>query len=245
MERDFYREYFAVEDRHWWFIGRRRILLDVLERRLGPAPGRHAILDVGSGTGTMIEHLSRFGDVRGVDFDPEAIRFCRERGVQAVERIEGDRLPFADGSFDVVTSFDVLEHIEDDGAMLAEMHRVLRPGGTLLLAVPALPFLWGPQDEISHHHRRYRHAELGAAVTAAGFRLERLTYFNTLLFPPIAAVRVLGLNRGSGEAQSDFRLVPGARVNRLLARLFGAEARLLRRRDLPIGVSLLALAERP
>ena len=242
MNRDFYREYFEVEDRHWWFVGRREIFLDVLERRLGSGADR-SILDIGSGTGTMIGHLARFGDVRGVDFDPEAIRFCRERGVIDVELLEGDGLPFEDERFDVVTSFDVLEHIEDDAQMLAEMRRVLRPGGTLLVSVPALPFLWGPQDEISHHQRRYRRAALGRAITAGGFDLERLSFFNTLLFPPIAAIRVLRLNRG-GEAQSDFRLVPGACVNRTLARLFASEARLLRRRDLPIGVSLLALAAR-
>jgi SAM-dependent methyltransferase len=154
----------------------------------------------------------------------------------------GARLPFADGAFDLVTALDVIEHIDDDVAALGELRRVLRPGGRLLVAVPAFTFLWGRQDEVSHHRRRYTRATLARALAQAGFAVVRESYFNTLLFPPIAAVR-LGrrLLRRPGRRQSDFELGP-ARLNGLLGAVFGAEAALVARTDLPFGVSLLALA---
>jgi SAM-dependent methyltransferase len=246
MESTFYAEYFEIEDRHWWFIGRRKILLQVLSDRLDGAGGLD-ILDFGCGTGTMMEHLSRFGRVRGVDADPAAVEFCRQRGVTDVEHIPPGPLPHPDGSFDLVTALDVLEHIVDDRAALADLFRVLRPGGTLLVAVPAMPFLWGPQDEISHHERRYVLRQLRERLVTAGFAVKRLTFFNTLLFPPIAAVRVLRpFKPGSGEVKSDFTLTrPEGLANRLLARVFSSEAPIVKRRDLPFGVSLLALVERP
>jgi len=247
MESEFYAEYFEIEDRHWWFLGRRKVLLRVLADALDGAPGPLEILDFGCGTGTMMEHLSRFGRVRGVDADEAAVEFCHRRGVREVAHIEPGPLPYADGSFDLVTALDVLEHIVDDRAALADLFRVLRPGGTLLVAVPAMPLLWGPQDEISHHERRYVLRQLRERLVTAGFHIQRLTFFNTLLFPAIAAVRLLRPYKpGAGELKSDFTLTgTDSLANRLLARIFAAEALLVRRRDLPFGVSLLAVVERP
>ena len=244
MDSDFYAEYFAVEDRHWWFVGRRQILLRVLERELrGRRPER--ILDVGCGTGTMLGYLSRFGDAVGVDSEAEAVRFCQARGVTGVQRFDGATLPFAAEAFSLVTTLDVLEHIDDDSAMLAEMHRVLAPGGTLLVTVPAFPFLWGAQDEISHHKRRYRRRELRARIAAAGFELRQLTYFNTLLFPPIAAIRAARPYRGRPhQLRSDFEMTRPGRLNAVLAKVFAAEGPLIARMNLPVGVSLLAVATR-
>jgi SAM-dependent methyltransferase len=249
VRADFYSEYYALEDRHWWFVGRRRIFLSLLERELEQraADGRRA-LDVGCGTGTMLQHLSRYARVQGIDADPKAVAFCHERGLTDVSQIESPVLPFPDGSFDLVTAFDVLEHVEDDIGLLREMYRVASPGALLLVSVPAYQFLWGAQDEISHHHRRYVAPELRRRVTAAGFQLDRVSYFNTLLFPAIAALRVgrrLLPSRGSDEVKSDFGLTPPGLVNRVLARLFGMEAALLQRVNLPVGVSVLALARRP
>lgn len=249
MRADFYSEYYALEDQHWWFVGRRRIFLSLLDREFESraADGRRA-LDVGCGTGTMLQHLSRYARVQGIDADPQAVAFCHERGLTDVRRVDSGALPFADGSFDLVTAFDVLEHVEDDAGLLREMYRVANPGGVLLVSVPAYRFLWGAQDEISHHHRRYLARELRQRVTAAGFQLERVSYFNTLLFPAIAALRLgrrLVRRRGPQEVRSDFGLTPPGLVNRILARLFGMEAALLRRMDLPVGVSVLALGRRP
>jgi SAM-dependent methyltransferase len=247
VERDFYQRYYELEDRHWWFIGRRTILLAILEQHLGDRRDLR-LLDFGSGTGTMAGHLARFGTVQAVDADADAVAFCRRRGLADVQHLTGSTLPFGDGAFDAVTAFDVLEHIEDDLAALAELRRVLRPGGTLLCGVPAFPFLWGAQDEISHHYRRYVRPELRARLQDAGFEVVRASYFNSILFPAIAIIRVgrraLPGGRRDGEPlESDFELGP-VWMNPVLARVFSSEASFLRMRDLPCGVSLLALCER-
>lgn len=247
MDEDFYEEYFRLEDRHWWFVGRRRIVLGVLaEQRLSRRDGAEPeILDLGCGTGTMLGHLRQFGTVRGFDADERAVAFCRARGEERVEQLESDGLPLPDDSLDLVTALDVLEHIEDDRGALAEIARVLRPGGTLLATVPAYDWMWGPQDEISHHFRRYVRDELTAGIEASGLALRRATYFNTLLLPAVAAVRIAHRLRPPRELRSDFRFTRDGFVNRALGAIFASEARLLARGDLPAGVSILAVAGRP
>jgi SAM-dependent methyltransferase len=246
VERHFYQRYYELEDRHWWFVGRRQILLGLLEQHLEDRADLR-LLDFGCGTGTMAGHLGRFGAVTAVDADTEAVAFCRQRGLTDVRHLDGSQLPFGEGEFDVATSFDVLEHIEDDFAALRELRRVLRPGGTFLCGVPAFPFLWGRQDEISHHFRRYVRPELRARLEDAGFDVLRASYFNSILFPAIAAVRVwrrvLPADGNGKPLQSDFEMGPPW-LNAALARVFATEAALVRARDLPYGVSLVALCER-
>lgn len=247
MEERYYSEYFEVEDRHWWFVGRRRIFMRLLDRHLGPdAGGRRRVLDVGCGTGTMIGHLARYGEPEGVDADARAVAMCHRRGLEGVRHVESPPLPWEDRSFDLVTALDVLEHADDDRGLLLELRRVTRPGGLVLVSVPAFRWLWGPQDDISHHRRRYVARELEERVSAAELELRHLSYFNTLLFPPIAAIRLLRpRRRASADVRSDFELTRPGRVNDLLGRLFGAEAAAVERFRLPFGVSILALAARP
>jgi SAM-dependent methyltransferase len=243
METEFYPQYSALEGRHWWFVGRRRILLQTIARWTTVRDG--AVLDFGCGTGGMLSHLERFGDVSAVDGDEQAVAFCDRRGRAEVQHLPaGHPLPFAEASFDLVTSFDVLEHIEDDLAALRDLARVLRPGGRLVVAVPAFALLWGDQDVISHHFRRYRWPQLRGRLRAAGLEPLHHSYFNVLLFIPIAMIR-LGrrLLRAPRADRTDFRVGPPA-LNGLLSRLFAAEAPLVARRSLPFGVSLLAVAER-
>jgi SAM-dependent methyltransferase len=248
MRDDFYADYFRSEDRHWWFIGRRNILLALLDRQVGPGPpGTRRILDVGCGAGTMLGYLSRYGAVEGVESEEAAVSLCRQRGIDNVVRATVPPLPFPDGRFQLVTALDVIEHVDDDAGALAEIRRVLAPGGRAFITVPAYRFLWGNQDRIAHHKRRYVAPELGARLVAAGLLPRRLTYFNSFLFPAIAAVR-LGrrLLPSDDRPRSDLEMTSETGVaNRLLARLFSAEAALLLRRDLPVGVSLLAIAEAP
>ena len=242
MERDFYRRYFEIEDRHWWFVGRRAVFLRVLDRHYRPtAPSDSTVLDVGCGTGTMLGHLARYGRTHGVDASAEAVSLCRERGVSGVVQADGVPLPFETASFNLVTALDVIEHVDDDVELLLDLRRVTRPGGMLLVSVPAYRFLWGPQDEISHHKRRYTASLLRERLLAAGWSLERLTYFNTLLFPPIAAIRLLRRDQ-RGELRSDFEMTKPGRLNAVLARVFASEAPLVERADLPFGVSILGLA---
>jgi SAM-dependent methyltransferase len=246
VERDFYQRYYELEDRHWWFIGRRRILLSLLGERLGDSDDLR-LLDFGCGTGTMAGHLARFGRVTAADADADAVAFCRQRGLSDVHRLSGPGLPFSEGEFDVVTSFDVLEHIEDDLSAMIEVRRVLKPRGTFLCCVPAFPFLWGLQDEVSHHFRRYVRPQLRARVEDAGFDVLRASYVNSILFPAIAAVRLgrraLPAGHNGTPLQSDFEMGPPW-MNAVLARVFASEAALIRTRDLPFGVSLVALCER-
>ena len=252
MREDFYAEYYEVEGRHWWFRGRTRIVTSViagLEHR-SPDGAPLRILDMGTGTGTMLSALRRFGDAQGVDADERAVAFCRARGEERVQRLMSETLPFPAASFDLLTTFDVLEHIEDDAAALREVARVLEPGGRMVATVPANPWMWGAQDEVSHHFRRYTAAGLRAAIADSGLELERLTHFNTLLFPPIAAIRLLRrLRPRSGEAESDFGMPGGeGALNRALAAIFGLEAGWVARPGLPalpFGVSLLAVARAP
>lgn len=244
MRADFYAKHFDAESQHWWFRGRAHILLSVLARCLADEPaGTRRILDVGCGTGAMTARLSRFGTTEGIDADPQAIEFCRRRNLHSVKQVSDLPLPYEKGSFDVATAFDVLEHIDDDWAMLCEIRRVLRPGGTLLVSVPAYQFLWGRQDVVSRHCRRYTAKEVRQRLVLAGFEVQRLSYFNTVLFPVVAAVRLLRRLHGTAsEPKSDFEVALPRPLNGLLARLFAMEAGALAHFDFPFGVSVMALA---
>jgi len=236
-----------VEDVHWWFVARRRILLSILNRYMGPdTAGRRRILDVGCGTGTMLGYLAQFGDAEGVDVDAEAVGYCHARGLKHVSQSAADRLPFDNDSFDLVTTLDVVEHIDDDLGVLREVRRVLKPGGQLLLTVPAYMFLWGRQDDINLHKRRYVAPELRKRLLSAGFNVQRLTYMNAVLFPGIAAIRLIRhVLPSPPELKSDFAFPAPRPLNGLLSEVFGAERHILGRFNLPFGVSILALAHKP
>ena len=244
MELDFYTEYSQIEDTHWWFRGRREIFTRLLAPFTAGPPLR--ILDIGFGTGAMLTFLSRYGAVTGMDMSVDAIRFARTRCDRPMLLGDITRVPLADASIDLVTAFDIIEHVDDDGAALGELARICRPGGHMLITVPAFQFLWGNQDVISHHRRRYTLREVGERVRAAGFAPRRLSYFNALLFPVVAAVRVARRLRGEpvGEIKSDFTMTKPGMMNDVLTRVFAAEGRMLTRWRLPVGVSVVCLAER-
>jgi len=243
MQAHTYSIMYQVEETHWWFAGRRRILesfLARISRRLqSPRP---RILDVGCGTGANLEMLNRFGDAEGVDVSTAALEFCRARGLDRVHQGAAEELPFGDAEFDLVTALDVVEHLDDDVAGLREMHRVLRRGGYALLFVPAFMWLWGVQDDISHHRRRYTRAGLERAVREAGFEIVRFTYANLLFFPPILLGRCLMRLTGL-RPSSENNLTVGA-LNGPLGRVFGAESSILRYLNLPLGVSAICVARR-
>jgi len=243
MQQHTYSIMYQVEGSHWWFAGRRKIiegfLRDICRKLAKQSP---QILDVGCGTGANLEMLSQFGTAEGVDVSPEALSFCRERGLNNVRLGQAEQLPYPDGSFDIVTGLDVVEHLDDDVAGLREMARVLRPGGYALLFVPAFMFLWGVQDDISHHRRRYTEAGLKQAVRSAGFEIDRFTYANLTFFGPILLGRVLMRLTGFRPA-SENNLTVGA-LNGILGRILGAESSILRHVNLPFGVSAICVARR-
>jgi SAM-dependent methyltransferase len=246
METSFYDRYVTLEEAHWWFAGRRRIVNRALEVSV-PRDRSLRILEVGCGTGGVLSVLGRFGKTYGLEFSHQALMHARKRNAASLVCGDSIRLPFVDGAFDVVGMFDVLEHIDDDQAALRELHRVVRPGGQLIVSVPAFPFLWGRQDVVSHHYRRYVKPEILERLRSAGFEPGYTSYFNTWLFPVVAAIRVARRLIGSESRpdQSDFDSTPPALVNNLLARLMSSEAAFIGRMPLPVGVSLLSIAARP
>jgi SAM-dependent methyltransferase len=235
-----YGRMFAAEDRQWWYAGMRAIARALLEPAL--PPGRLRVLDAGCGSGGNLAWLAGFGRALGVDLSAEALALSRRRGASAV-RGSVLALPFADASFDVVTSFDVLYHrwVSDDHTALLELRRVLKPGGLLLLRVPALRVLWGAHDEAVHSRHRYTRGEVVERLSCAGFEVRRASYANFFLFPLLLARR--SLDRLLDRHGSDVGFLP-APFEALFRRALLVEARLLRRFSLPIGASVVALARR-
>jgi SAM-dependent methyltransferase len=239
-----YRRMFEAEEAQWWFTGQRAIASALLEPALGEAPGPRRLLDAGCGTGFNLLALGRLGRATGIDLAPEAIAFCRERGVRAA-RARLLALPFPDAAFDVVTSLDVIYHawVTDDRAAVAEMARVVRPGGLLLVRVPALKMLWGAHDAAVQSRHRYTRRELRTLLEACGLRVERATYCNSLLFPLLLARRTL--DRLLGREGSDVGFLP-APLEWVFARALGAEAALVRAGlSFPVGASVMARARKP
>src|SRR5690349_15378705 len=241
MTEDELQAMMAADERHWWYRGRRHVLRAAIER-LPLAPGAR-LLDAGCGSGRMLDELARYGRVTGVDISSEAVAASRARGHHVV-RAAIEALPFADGTFDLVTCLDVIEHTPDDRATLAELRRVTRPGGLLVATVPAYQSLWSWHDVVNRHFRRYDSASLRAAARAAGWDVVRDTHFNGLLLAPAAAVR-LAQRRRRAHPRSDLELTPAA-LDGLLELPLRLEARLLRAGlRLPAGLSLLAVLRRP
>jgi SAM-dependent methyltransferase len=243
MMQHTYAILYEVEGSHWWYIGRRRIISNFVREICSRIKGRRPkILDVGCGTGANLVMLGEFGEAHGIDVSHDALSFCRERGLERVRHGAAEDLPFEDGTFDLVTALDVVEHLDDDAAGLREFRRVLRPDGRILLFVPAFMFLWGVQDDVSHHRRRYTLPELLKVVREAGFEIERSTYANITFFLPILLVRKF--MRLAGIRTETENNIGISAFNGILGRIFGAETAFLRRMNLPFGVSALCVARR-
>ena len=243
MQHHTYSIMYEVEGKHWWFFGRRKIIEGFVEKichEIGKR--RPRILDVGCGTGANLQMLSQFGVAEGVDVSSEALEFCRARGLAKVKQGAAETLPYEDAAFDLVTGLDVVEHLDDDVAGLREMRRVLGPRGRALLFVPAFMFLWGVQDDISHHRRRYTLSELKHKLSEAGFSIERATYANMTFFLPILIGRVL-MRLARIRPSSENNITIGA-LNGLLGRFLGAEGWWLKRMNFPFGVSIVCVARR-
>ncbi len=241
MDTHTYPILFTVEQSHWWHIGRRKIIAGFVEeicRRV--TDRRPRILDVGCGTGANLLMLSKYGDAEGVDISEDALAFCRDRGLDKVRLGAGEELPYDDATFDLVTALDVVEHMDNDLGGLKEMRRVLRPGGRVLLFVPTFMFLWGLQDDVSHHRRRYRLSQLRRVLEEAGFEIERTTYANITFFIPILLIRQL--MRVTGIKVESENNINVSAFNGVLGKLLGAESWILRYMNLPFGVSGLCVA---
>jgi SAM-dependent methyltransferase len=230
-----YREQFELEDRHWWFRARRRVISSLLSRAALPPSPR--ILDAGCGTGRNLLEFGKLGRATGVDVSPQAVDFCRGRGVEDVRQAAVEDLPFDADSFDVLLATDVIEHVDDDVAVLRELRRVAAGDARLILTVPAYQWLWSSHDESVHHRRRYTAGRLRERVLATGWEPTVETYFFSTVLPPVALLRTARTRTGR-SGKSDLALPPPT-VNRLLELTVRGEARLIERGlRLPAGVSV-------
>ncbi|HLK12257.1 MAG TPA: class I SAM-dependent methyltransferase [Candidatus Binatia bacterium] len=247
METALYSRIYAIEEHYWWSAGTRAIFHEWLARALGQGSLRPLLLDVGCGSGIFVKELASVGTVHGMDVSPEAIALSHQRGIELLCLGTAERLPYASGRFDAVAAVDVVEHV-DDRLALAEIARVLKPGGVALVHAPAFPFLWGEHDVAAHHRRRYRRAGFCRVVEESGLRIERLSYVNLLVFPAAVAVRVgkrLLRHKADGKRPPSAEIFDLPRwLNGALTRMLALERLAMRRVPLPIGVSLLCLARK-
>jgi len=242
MELSAYEVEAQVEADHWWFRGRRSLFAEELRALKTVTTAK--VLDIGVGTGSNLRMLREEGyrNVTGIDLNQTAVRFCMAKGFTSIALGDATRLPFAERQFDVVLATDTIEHIEDDCEALLEMRRVLVPGGHAVIAVPAFPSLWGLQDEVAHHKRRYRIADLRKKIHSSGLQIRKAYHFNYLLFPPIWLARRLislcGIKRAS-ESQFNFPA-----INRLLFWTFLVDIRTAPTLRPPFGVSIMLVARK-
>ena len=233
----------ALELRHWWFRGRRRLLINLLRGVAGAGSKPLRILDYGCGTGGNTSAYGSFGNVVGIEPDSAAVRLAHQRGGARYCRSSGTDLPFRDGSFDVVLASDVLEHIEHDGKAVSEISRVVRPGGWVILSVPAHGWLFSQHDTALQHFRRYSKRGVRELLDRNRLLVRRLSYWNTALFPVVCIQRLLARRRPTGPPQSD-TVLPRPLLNEALTGVLAVESALASRIPLPWGVSLVAVAER-
>jgi 2-polyprenyl-3-methyl-5-hydroxy-6-metoxy-1,4-benzoquinol methylase len=241
MERAVYDRMAELDELHWWYRARRDILADLIGREIAlPAGAR--ILEIGCGTGHNLAMLGRFGRVDAIEVDGAARDIASRRLGRAVMNAPLPALTgVEDGAYDLIAILDVLEHVEADEAALTGMAEKLKPGGRILITVPAHPWMWSAHDEVNHHKRRYTKASLRGVIARAGLRINLMSYFNSLLFPLAAAARVAG--RMTGKEDGGDRLPPRL-VNALLKNIFALERYALARLPFPPGVSLVAIVSR-
>jgi len=241
MRREEYATMFRVEETHWWYRALHRLIFQALEAEL-PDWREKEIADVGCGTGAILSRLGNPEKNVGIDLAPEAISFCRQRGLDNVQQGDIHALPFPDASFDAVVCSSVLYHqwVSDVEGAIGEMHRVLRPGGTLLINVPAFPFLHSAHDEAVMTARRFRKREIRQLLQKQDFQIRRLTYWTTFLFPLAVAARTLG----GSKMGRDFETEGTSFTQRTLAGIMALELNLLRKISLPFGIALLAVARK-
>lgn len=228
------------EETYWWWVGKRNIIKSILNRlNLDHAN----ILDGGCGTGFNLKYLKDYGNITGLDISREALDFCKKRENKKLVQADAENLPFKDGVFDVLTSLDCLEHLDDDRC-IKEYFRVLKPEGHLIVTVPAFMFLWSKHDEALHHKRRYNKDQLKNLLESNGFKVIKLSYWNFFLLFPIVAIRLVKkwVANGEDEVETDIKELPNI-INSFLISVLKFESSIISLTNLPIGVGLICVGK--
>jgi len=241
MERAIYEQMRILQRDHWWFAARREILAGEIGRLPLPRPAQ--ILEAGCGPGGNLAMLQRFGEVVAIEPDDDSRAYAAEQnGVEVRPGLLPQSAPDFGKAFDLVACFDVIEHVPDDAGAVRRLGAYLKPGGFMVTTVPAYGWMWSDHDAAHHHQRRYELKAYRRLFEAAGLTVRRASHFNTLLFPPIAAVRLA--KNAAGLSGGD-EAMPSPALNGVLKAVFGLERGLLAAADLPFGVSILLIAQRP
>ena len=239
MERVVYQQMAELDQRHWWYRARREVIAALIRRLANPAPGAE-ILEIGCGTGHNLAMLGEFGYVDALELDEEVRAFAEQRlGRSIMSAPLPELADVPERHYGLVGAFDVIEHIDDDAAAVASIATRLRPGGKFVMTVPAHPWMWSAHDVVNHHKRRYSKRALRALIESSPLKLDRIGYFNSLLFPAAVAERLSSKLRGKNN--SDL-VLPPAPFNAALERTFALERHLVGRLPLPVGLSLFAVA---
>jgi 2-polyprenyl-3-methyl-5-hydroxy-6-metoxy-1,4-benzoquinol methylase len=235
MEDILYDIFYKIEKKHWWFKARLDILLYFLKNRI-KLPASSRLLDVGCGTGAVLESLQKEYNAFGIDMSEKAIEFCRLQGISKVTVSALDEMPSSD-KFDILTFFDVIEHIEHDEEVLRSAYNQIVEGGNILVTVPAYKFMWSSHDDLNLHYRRYTKRQLKEKVEAAGFTIEHITYYNTFLFP-LALIQRLFSKFIPNSNHPDLS-IPNNVINNLLYKIFVQEKKIISKTSFPFGLSIL------
>lgn len=239
MERVAYQQMAELDQRHWWYRARREILSDLIRREVAP-PANAEILEVGCGTGHNFDMLGQFGHVDAIELDEDSRALAEQRLGRTIMTSPLPELAgIPDRHYDLIAALDVIEHIDEDGPAIAAIAAKLKPGGKFVMTVPAHQWMWSAHDTVNHHKRRYSKAGLRKLIQASPLRLDKVGYFNSLLFPAAVAERFVSKARGKDSADLD---LPPAPLNSALERVFALERHLVGRLPLPPGLSLFAVA---
>jgi ubiquinone/menaquinone biosynthesis C-methylase UbiE len=233
-----------IEKIHWWWEGRRQILRQSIERK-----PEQKILDIGCGTGetlTFLENYLERPDLYGVDNLPAAIDFAKKRGHKNILKVDAQKLPFKDNTFDYVLFLDVIEHIKDDVAILSEAKRVLKKGGRIIITTPALQFIWSDHDTEQGHYRRYTRRRMRDLGKKTRLAIDQMSYFNFFLSPGIIFLRLLGRLKpfksvNSYDSKLNYDVAKKSLVNDILKHIFVGEIKLMKYFSYPIGISIFTI----
>lgn len=239
MERYLYQDLYQLERTHFWHISKRQTVLALLKRYLH-LPAK--ILDYGCGTGENVKALSALGESFGIDISKEAVEFCKKRGLKNVILVKDGKIPFKNGSFDVVTMLDVLEHVEEKSS-LAKVQRVLKKDGLVIVSVPAYQWLWSRWDEVLHHKKRYTQSQLAKVLENNGFQILYSSYAYSFLLLPILITRFIKGLFSSKHYSSDFKLSSPV-INQLMLIIANIERLFITTSGIPFGTSIICVAKK-